>query len=68
MQIVSKVCWYNNLKKKAAAMNKFTFLCLSCVVNILKLILFYNRVVYFYTRIFLILHPRTICNPTLIGN
>ena len=46
-----------------ALLSKFTVLCLSSYFVVyllkLKLILFYNRVVYHYTRIFLIflLHP-----------
>ena len=51
------------IKKMVAILSKFTVLCLSSsfVVDSLKLdlILFYNKVVYYYTRIFLILllHP-----------
>ena len=53
------MCWYNNWKKKMEAiLNKFTVLYLSSYVVYffkLELILFYNRVVYYYSKIFLIL-------------
>ena len=64
MQIFSKAYCYNNLKKKnkkkklVAVLSKFIILCLPySVVYFLKskLILFYNRVVYYYTRLFQIL-------------
>ena len=55
MQIISKVCWFNNWKKKkkmAAILSKFTVLCLSpyFVVYFLKLrlILFYNSCLSLY--------------------
>ena len=59
-------------KKMVAILSKFTVLCLSSyfVVYFLKskLILFYNRVVYHYTRIFLILlpHPVESCSELYI--
>ena len=47
-----------------AILHKFTVLCLSSYFVVyffkLKLILFYNRVIYYYTRIFLILVPHTV--------
>ena len=52
------------IKKMLAILSKFTVLCLSryFVVYLLKskLILFYNRVVYYYIRIFQILLPHPI--------
>ena len=59
------------IEKMAAILRKFTVLCLYSFFVVyfltLKLILFYNRVVYYYTRIFLILllHPVMI---TIIEN
>ena len=48
-------------KKMAVILNKFTVLCLSSYFAVyflkLKLIFFYNRVVYYYTKIFPILLP-----------
>ena len=45
-------------------MSKFTVSCLSSYFAVyllkLKLILFHNKVVYYYTRIFLILHPHSV--------
>ena len=51
-------------KKMVAILSKFTVLCLYSYLVVffffkLKLILFYNRVIYYYTRIFLILHPHS---------
>ena len=52
------------IEKKVAILSKFTVLCLSSYFVFcfflffsLKLTFFYNRVVYYYTRIFLILIP-----------
>ena len=49
-------------KKMAAILSKFNVLYLSSYFVIyflkLKLIMFYNRVVYYYTRIFLVLLPQ----------
>ena len=50
MQMVSMVCWYN-IEKMAAILSKYTVL---CHILILLFILFGNRVVYYYTKIFLI--------------
>ena len=51
-------------KKMAAILSKFIVLCLFsyflCYLLKQKLFLFYNRVVYFYTRIFLILLPHPV--------
>ena len=63
MQIVSKACWYNNSQKIIVLLSKFIVLCLPSyfIVYFLKLelIFFYNRVVYYYTKIFLslLMHP-----------
>ena len=66
MQIVSKTCWYKNWKKMVAVLSKFTVLCLSFYFEVvfLELILFHNRFVHYYTRIFLILlpHPVVSCH------
>ena len=52
------------IEKTAAILSEFIVLCLSSdfVVNFLKLklILFYNRVIYYYTKIFLILLPHPV--------
>ena len=64
MQIISKACWYNNWKKMAAILSKFTVLCLFSYFVVyffkFKLIFFYNRIMYYYTRIFLILLPNRV--------
>ena len=64
IQIVWKVCWHNNCtRKKVAILIKFIVLCLSFffVYSLKsKLILFYNTVIYHYTRIFLIFLPQLI--------
>ena len=52
------------IEKMVAILNKFTILCLSSYRFVyflkLKLIFLYNRVVYYYTRIFLILLPHLV--------
>ena len=59
-------------KNMADIFSKFTVLCLSFDFVIyfleLKLILFYNRVVYYYTRIFGILLPHSIYSYFLLSN
>ena len=54
------------IEKMWAILSKFTVLCLSFYFIIyllkLKLILFYNRVVYYYTRIFLNSLPHPVAN------
>ena len=58
-----KGMWIQLLKKMVVILSKFTVLCLSSYFDVyffkLKLILFYYRVICYYTRIFLILflHP-----------
>ena len=60
---LSQRCVDTIIEKITTKLNKFTILCLSSYFVVysfqLKLILFYNRIVYYYTRIFLILlqHP-----------
>ena len=64
MQFFSKACWYSNWKKITAILSKFTVLCLSFQLVAhsleLRLILFYNRVVYYHSRIFLILRQHSV--------
>ena len=62
-EFILKACksFQSYVKKMAAILSKFTVLCLFSYFLVYflksKLILFYNRVIYYYTRIFLIL-PR----------
>ena len=64
MQFVSKAYWYNNWRKWQPYWVNLLFcvylLILLFIFFKLKLIMSYNRVVYYYTRIFLILFPHTL--------
>ena len=58
------------IEKMVVILNKFTVLCLSSYFVVfvlkLKLILFYNRAIYYYTRIFLIFLLHLVKNITRI--
>ena len=75
MQIVSKVCWYNNLKNGGQILKNYCFVSIFFLFFLflfkLKLILFYNRVS--NTKIFQIVHPhrvpkRTVWTPLFLNN